>query len=303
MGSVVVVGSINADLLVRVATLPLPGETVLAVDASNAAGGKGQAQAVAAARFGAHTRFISIVGDDVEGHAALSDLQREGIDTVLVRSSTASTGRAIVATDAAGENSIIVIPGANADLEALTADDEKAIEAADVVLMQLENGTNVALEAITAAHGHGTTIILNAAPPPDLDRVAVVGLLGRLDYLIVNENECLRLGGGPDVDASARALAHLAGAVLVTLGAGGGALYRGAGRPLTLPALDVEPVDTTGAGDSFCGVFAAAIAEGRAVESAFQLALVAGSIATLTAGNVPSVPTREQILATGSARL
>lgn len=300
MGRVVVVGSVNADLLVRVAALPAPGETVLATAATSAAGGKGQAQAVAAARFGADVQFIAAVGDDADGRAALAMLT--GVGTSLVRTAPAGTGRAIVAIDDAGENSIIVIPGANAELESLTEADETAIQAADVVLLQLENGTNIALEAITCAHEHGVTVILNAAPPPELDRVATQGLLGRLDYLVVNEHECLRLGGGPDVDSSARALARLAGAVIVTLGARGGSLYRGPGKPLTLPALDVDAVDTTGAGDAFCGVFAAAIAEGRAVESAFQLALVAGSIATLTAGNVPAIPTREQVMAT-SGRL
>ncbi len=302
MGTVVVVGSINADLLVRVSDLPAPGETVLALGATNAAGGKGQAQAVAAARFGAQTGFISIIGDDADGHDALAGLQREGVGTSLVRRSRARTGRAVVATDASGENSIIVIPGANAELDSLTTDDEKAIHEADVVLMQLENGTKVATEAVRCAHKAGVTVILNAAPPPDLSPDALIDLIRDVDILIVNEGECLRIGGGPDVDSSARSLARFARAVVVTLGAAGGALFRGEGAPLRLPALDVDAVDTTGAGDSFCGVFAAAIAEGRALESAFQLALVAGSIATLTEGNVPSSPTREQIMTT-SGRL
>jgi ribokinase len=303
MGRVVVVGSINADLLVRVTSLPAPGETVLALAATSAAGGKGQAQAVAAARFGAAVQFIAAVGDDADGHDALRGLESHHIDIALVRQSGISTGRAVVSIDAAGENSIIVIPGANTDLESLSDADDAAIRTANVVLMQLENGTKVVLEAIACAREHGVTAILNAAPPPELDRVAIVELLGRLDYLVVNEGECERLGGGPDLDSSARALAHLAGTVVVTLGSRGGALYRGTGAPLRLPALDVEPIDTTGAGDAFCGVFAAAIAEGRAVESAFQLALVAGSLATLTPGNVPSSPTRAHVMATGSARL
>jgi ribokinase len=303
MSTVVVVGSVNADLLVRVESLPEPGETVLALGATSAAGGKGQAQAIAAARFGATTQFISIVGDDAEGRDALSGLQREGVDTSLVRTSSNHTGRAVVATDDSGENSIIVIPGANAELDSLTGGDKAAIRVADVVLMQLENGTKVASEAIACAHGAGVTVILNAAPPPELLPLGVDELIGHVDFLIVNEGECLRIGGSPDVDSSARALAQLAGAVLVTLGAAGGSLYRGQGKPLRLPALEVQAVDTTGAGDAFCGVFAAAIAEGRAVESAFQLALVGGSIATLTAGNVPAIPTRDQIMASGLGRL
>ena len=297
--SLVVVGSVNADLLVNVAALPLPGETVLALGSSNAAGGKGQAQAIAAARFGADVRFIAAVGDDDDGRAALSGLGAAGVNVALVRVLTSGTGRAVVAIDEAGENSIIVIPGANAELESLTEADETAISAADVVLLQLENGTSIVAETIAVARQHGVTVVLNAAPPLPLQTTE---LLRGVDYLIVNEGECLRLGGEVDVDASARALASLAGAVLVTLGAQGGLLYRGPGKPLALPALDVDPVDTTGAGDTFCGVFAAAITEGRAVESAFQLALVAGSLATLTRGNVPSSPTREQIMAT-SGRL
>ena len=297
--SLVVVGSVNADLLVNVAALPLPGETVLALGSSNAAGGKGQAQAIAAARFGADVRFIAAVGDDDDGRAALRGLGAAGVNVALVRVLTSGTGRAVVAIDEAGENSIIVIPGANAELESLTEADESAISAADVVLLQLENGTSIVAETIAVARQHGVTVVLNAAPPLPLQTTE---LLRGVDYLIVNEGECLRLGGEVDVDASARALASLAGAVLVTLGAQGGLLYRGPGKPLALPALDVDPVDTTGAGDTFCGVFAAAITEGRAVESAFQLALVAGSLATLTRGNVPSSPTREQIMAT-SGRL
>jgi len=297
--SLVVVGSVNADLLVNVAALPLPGETVLALGSSHAAGGKGQAQAIAAARFGADVQFIAAVGDDDDGHAALGGLGAAGVNVALVRVLTSGTGRAVVAIDEAGENSIIVIPGANAELESLTEADETAISAADVVLLQLENGTSIVAETIAVARQHGVTVVLNAAPPLPLQTTE---LLRGVDYLIVNEGECLRLGGEVDVDASARALASLSGAVLVTLGAQGGLLYRGPGKPLALPALDVDPVDTTGAGDTFCGVFAAAITEGRAVESAFQLALVAGSLATLTRGNVPSSPTREQIMAT-SGRL
>ena len=293
--SLVVVGSVNADLLVNVAALPLPGETVLALGSSNAAGGKGQAQAIAAARFGADVQFIAAVGDDDDGRAALGGLGAAGVNVALVRVLTSGTGRAVVAIDDAGENSIIVIPGANAELESLTEVDETAISAADVVLLQLENGTSIVEETIAVARQHGVTVVLNAAPPLPLQTTE---LLRGVDYLIVNEGECLRMGGGADVDAAARALARLAGAVVVTLGAEGGVLYRGPGRPLALPALEVDAVDTTGAGDTFCGVFAAAIAEGRAVESAFQLALVAGSIATLTEGNVRSSPTRERILAT-----
>lgn len=301
MGSVVVVGSVNADLLVRVANLPLPGETVLALDAANAAGGKGQAQVIAAARFGAQTRFISVVGDDAEGTSALDGLRREGVDTELVRISSARTGLAVVATDSAGENSIIVIAGANVELESLTADDKTAIADADVVLMQLENGIAVVLETISLAREHGVTVVLNAAPPPEVGGTAVFDLLHHVDYLIVNEGECLRIGGGSDVESSARALARLCGSVLVTLGAQGGALYRESQPTLSLPAVTVVPVDTTGAGDTFCGVFAAAIAEGQPIDEAFRLGLTAGSLATLTRGNVPAIPTREQVLATRRA--
>lgn len=301
-GRVVVIGSVNTDLLVRVASLPAPGETVLAREAREAAGGKGRAQATAAARFGAATRFIAAVGDDADGHAVLAELREEGIDTALVRIVDAPTGRAIVSIDDAGENSIVVIPGANGMLDSLTEGDEQAVVDADVVLMQLETGTGIALETITRARENGVTIVLNAAPPPELDRVDVDGLLGGVTYLIVNEVECQRLAGGPDLDESARALAQLCGSVIVTLGGQGGALYRGSGAPLRLPALNVTPLDTTGAGDAFCGVFAAAIAEGRDVESALRLALTAGSLATLTAGNVPASPSREQVLASSLER-
>lgn len=292
-GSVVVIGSVNVDTVLSLDVLPLPGETRIAHDIREHLGGKGQSQALAAARFGSSCRLIAAVGKDHGGELARQTLQSSGVDIGLVRLSAKSTGRAVVSVDAHGENSIVVSPGANADLRALRAADRSAVTAADVLLTQLEAGVDIAYEAIALAHEHGATVILNAAPaaqvPPEV--------LDQVDYLIVNRVESVQLGGGADVDESARTLAEHAGMVVVTLGSEGGRIYSRSAAPLALPALDIEAVDTTGSGDTFCGAFAAGIAQQLPLAEAFQLALIAGSLAALKHGNAPSIPDRSAIIA------
>lgn len=287
-----VVGAINIDTVASVAALPLPGETRIASEMSEHLGGKGQAQAIAAARFGSACEFIAAAGEDAGGARARRYLDDAGVDIALVRTSARPTGRAIVLVDAHGENSIVIEPGANGDLRSLSAADRAAISQADVLLAQLEVHPGLVFEAIALAHDAGVTVILNAAPASALP----VDVLDQVDFLIVNEVECLQLGGARDVDTAARSLARNVGTVIVTLGGAGGRLYCGDDAPLALATLTVEPVDTTGAGDTFCGVFAAAIAQHLTAADAFQLGLVAGSLATLAPGNATAIPDRAAVL-------
>ncbi len=285
IGRVVVVGTVNMDTVVSVDTFALPGETRIASTMQELLGGKGLAQSIAAARFGSSSTLIAAVGDDPNATAARGAMRDAGVDDSLLRTVQVPTGRAIVTVSADGENSIVVNRGANGALIGLTEVDLASIASADVVLAQLEAGPEICGLAIDRAHESGVTVMLNAAPAA----VLAAELLARVDVLIVNEIECEQLGG------SAR-LAALAKAVVVTLGAAGAVLYRDGSAPLALPALAVTPVDTTGAGDTFCGVFAAAVAQGSTLVEALQFALAAGSLATLRSGNVPAIPDRGAVL-------
>jgi len=292
-GRVVVIGSVNVDTVLSLDVLPLPGETRIAHDMREHLGGKGQSQALAAARFGSSCRLIAAVGKDHGGELARQTLQSSGVDISLVRLSAKPTGRAVVSVDAHGENSIVVSPGANAELRALRDADRVAVTETDVLLTQLEAGVDIAYEAITLAHENGVTVMLNAAPAANVP----TEVLDQVDYLIVNRVECVQLGGGSDVDDSARALAEHSGTVVVTLGSEGGRIYSRFDEPLSLSALEIDAVDTTGSGDTFCGAFAAGIAQELPLAEAFQLALIAGSLAALKHGNAPSIPERSAVIA------
>lgn len=287
MPQVVIVGSANVDQIFTVDRIPAPGETVLSTGFSTARGGKGQNQAVAAARAGAATAFIAAVGTDGFGALTTEGLTADGIDTSGVRLLDAPTGTALIAVDGGGENTIIVEAGANAQLTGLTAADVAAIGDAAVLAMQLEIPLQTVIEAATAAHSAGTTVLLNAAPIMDLP----AGLLAILDVLIVNEHEAAHLGAG----RPASELTTLVPTVVVTLGAKGAVLYEREAPEVRVPAPSVSAVDATGAGDTFCGAFAAALSEGAQVADALRFAVVAGSLSVQAHGAVPSIPSRAEI--------
>ncbi len=285
--SVVVVGSANVDQVLSVDRIPAPGETVLAHGKSTARGGKGQNQAVAAARAGARTTFIGAIGHDAFGDTTLAGLTADDIDVSFVRRVDAPTGTALIAVDGAGENTIIVEPGANAHLKQLSSDEVTAIGQADVLLVQLEIPMDTVVAASVAASAHGTTVILNAAPMASLP----VELIDALDILIVNEHEAALLAAQRAVDD----LTNLVPIVIVTLGAGG-AVVRRAGEPeLRVPAPRVVAVDATGAGDTVCGAFASALADGLELARALEFAVTAASLSVEHFGAVPSIPNREAI--------
>jgi len=274
----VVVGSANLDLVARTLRLPGPGETVLGSDFAQHPGGKGLNQAVAAARAGVTVAFLGAVGDDDAGRTLRTVAANEGIDMSGLRvADGVATGRAVITVDDSGENSIVVIPGANARVHV------DVLPAATVVLAQLEVPVATVIAAFAAARSAGSRTMLNPAPVP-VDGLSDE-LLSLCDILVPNEHEVELLGG---VD---RLLASGVGAVVVTQGAAGVTVTEVPGATTwSVEAFEVDPVDTTGAGDAFCGALAARLAGGDDLRPAVRYAAAGGALATTSAGAVPSLP-------------
>lgn len=305
---IVVIGSINVDLVVRVATLPRPGETVLGGRFASVHGGKGANQAVAAARAGGHTTFVARVGDDSMGHSAIEAFHAEGIETDFITiTPECPTGVALILVDAAGENSIAVAGGAN---DRLSTDDieraRPAIEAADVVLLQLEVPLAAVAHAVTIARAAGTRVILNPAPARPLPATLLAGV----DILTPNETEAESLAArGSDTVPSATDVEGTAGtllglgprAVVVTLGPAGALVAVAADRTY-VPAFPVEPLDTVAAGDVFNGCLAVSLAEGGDLVGAARFAAAAAAISVTREGAQTSAPDRGEIDAFLAAR-
>lgn len=288
------VGSANMDIVFTVERIPQPGETLLAESVATYPGGKGLNQAVAASRAGAATTFIGALGTDDHGDELAATMTDAGIDRSLVRRSAAPTGQAFIVVADSAENTIIVASGANADITALADAERAAVAAAAVLLMQLELPMEVVLEAAEAARAAGTTVMLNAAPARELPDE----LIAALDYLIVNEHEACLIGGSEDLAEASQRLASRVDRLIVTLGADGSVLYDGGEEAARVPARRVTAVDTTGAGDTYCGAFAAAIAEGQGLEAAVEFATAAAALSVQALGAVPSIPRRDRIEAT-----
>jgi ribokinase len=278
--TVVVVGSANLDLIASLDAIPAPGETVLAGDVEQRAGGKGLNQAVAAARADATTTFVAAVGDDDAAEVLLGAARDSGVDPALVRSESGASGTAWIMVGRDGENAIVVTSAANATLSSLTEAERDAVVDATVVVAQLETPLTAVTEAAVATTG---TFVLNAAPARDLPD----DLLSQVDVLVVNEGEAAALNG---VDA----LLQRVGAVVVTLGAKGALVADDHGRR-EVAGVRADVVDTTGAGDTFTGYLAAALAAGSSLDDAVARAVVAGAIAVERPGAVPSIPTAEEV--------
>lgn len=281
MSDVVVVGSANVDLVLAVQRIPRPGETVLATGLTRGPGGKGANQAVAAARAGASTAFVASLGDDESGALLRDALGAAGVQLGLVSTTRTPTGTAIITVDAEGENAITVAPAANAEL-ALNESSESAIRAAAVVLAQLE----IPFETVRAAAQASSYFVLNAAPAAELDD----DLLAHVDLLVVNEHEAEVIGGSDPA-----ALMERVPAAVVTLGGAGALVLRRGETEVRVAGVEVEVVDTTAAGDTFCGVLAAALAAGAGLTEAVKRANVAASLSVETAGAISSVPQGEAI--------
>lgn len=285
---VTVVGSANLDLVLRVAAVPGPGETVLAHGREEHVGGKGLNQAVAAARAGAATAFVGAVGDDEAGGRLLGALVADGVDTTGVARREGASGNALIVVADTGENSIVVDPGANGVAEQLSGSQRALVAAASVVLCQLEVPIGLVASAAAAGRDAGARVMLNAAPARSLPE----NLLRGVDVLVVNEHEAATLSGEADPERAARALADLVPDVVVTLGAAGALHVPADGQVRRVPGIPADVVDTTGAGDAFTGVLAAHLATGGRVSDGLARAVAAGSLAVRTRGAVPSLPTR-----------
>ncbi|WP_285550510.1 ribokinase [Actinoplanes regularis] len=286
---VVVVGSANMDLVGLAEKLPRPGETVLGDDFVMTPGGKGANQAIAAARAGGATTFLGAIGSDSFGVTLSSRLASTGVDTSQVRTSYGSSGVAVIMVDRAGENSILVSPGANRTFLDLTDDERARVAEADVLLCQQEIPMGTVAAALAAARESGTRTILNAAPARELPP----GLLDQVDLLVVNETEAQTITGGPAADLAA--LLALVPRVVLTLSGDGSRYADRDGRDVHVPAFSVEVVDTTAAGDAFCGALAVAWAEGRELLDAVRWANAAGAAAVRKIGASNALPSRAEI--------
>jgi ribokinase len=272
MGRVVVVGSLNVDLVTRVERHPLPGETLMGEGLQRLAGGKGGNQAVAARLAGADVAMIGCVGDDDGGAAYVARLAALGIDCSGIRTVAGTpTGHALVTVDAAGENVIVVVPGSNSSVRADDLAPVDRLGPGDVLLTQMEVPAAVTAQAVRRAVARGARAVLNLAPyaglPPDVVAAAAP--------VVVNEHEALQLADSGLMPAT----------MVVTFGAAGASWDGDRSTGPQVPPAEV--VDTTGAGDAFCGALAAALASGADRHAALQSALAAGADAVRRAGAQP----------------
>ena len=286
---IVVAGSANMDLVGLAPRLPAPGETILGDDFVMTPGGKGANQAIAAVRAGGRCTFLGAIGSDAFGVTINARLTAAGVDTAHLRTAYGSSGVAVIMVDRAGENSILVSPGANRAFVALTADESAAIGAGDVLLCQQEIPADTVLQAARAARAGRTRVILNAAPAREM----APELLEAVDLLVVNEGEARAITGPGELNMDA--LLAAVPRVVLTLG-GAGAWYADReGRSERVPPFPVQVVDSTAAGDAFTGALAVAWGEGRDIVEAVRWACAAGAVCVRTVGAYPSLPSRADI--------
>ena len=279
---VVVVGSANLDLVATLDHLPKPGETIVALDYAEHAGGKGVNQAVACARMGARTAFVGCVGNDDAGVFLRGVLENEGIDTTMLRIVDMPTGRAFINVDSRGENEIVVVSGANTQVG--VAQNPFILPTSHVLLMQLEIPLQTVTAALTAARKGGAVTVLNPAPYRSLTGE----ILSLVDVIVPNETESAACGGTQAL------LAAGVGTVVTTLGEKG-AVINTVSSETSISPHNVVAVDTVGAGDAFIGALSAEIARGTSISEAAAVGAVAGALATTVRGAVPSLPTQTSV--------
>ena len=296
--TVVVVGSLNMDLVTRASRLPRGGETLVGQSFATVPGGKGANQAVAAARLGAGVAMIGCIGSDAYGAQLRDALLVEGSDCQAVSEVPGSSGVALIVVDDSSQNAIVIVAGSNGQLTpaSLLAFDA-VLQAAEVIVCQLEVPMDTVGYALKRGRELGKTVILNPAPasgPLPADWYACI------DYLIPNESEASALSGVPvdSLDSAKVAATHLlkagAGKVIVTLGSQGALFADGQGFEHLL-APKVQAVDTTAAGDTFVGGFAAALASGQSEAEAIRFGQVAAALSVTRAGAQPSIPTLHDV--------
>ena len=290
-GRVVVVGSVNCDHIVAQPRLPLPGETMFGRSFATIAGGKGLNQAVAAARMGSDVAVIGPVGEDARGEELIAVLAGEGVDvTRLVVQPGAVTGTAHVSVLESGENSIVVVPGANASAGWSSAD-EAAVWAASVVMAQLERPLGLVRAAFDSAREHGALTVLTPAPVVPEARA----LFPLVDVLLLNALEARTLTGVESVRRAAEHLSRTVDLVIVTRGSRSTLVAQRGSIVAETPARRVDVVDTTGAGDCFAGALVARLVAGDSLPQALEWATLAASVSVTRRGASSSVPNWEEL--------
>lgn len=287
---ILVAGSANLDFVVRASRIPGPGETVLGENFETFAGGKGANQAVACARAGGKVAFLGALGRDLYGDNLLYTLQADGVNTRYVRRVTEPTGAAFITVSPEGENAITVASGANNTLKPEHLPDLKGFKA---LVMPLETPMPTVVAYYRKARTAGLKTVLNAAPATQLPDE----LFPLLDVMVTNQHEIFINAAGHDnyADAAQEILRKGAGMVIITLGSEGCLLVTQE-KTVTVPAIPIEPVDTTGAGDTFVGAFLAEWMRGSSIDKAARFAVVASGIACTKVGAQASMPRRDEIL-------
>lgn len=295
--TILVIGSSNTDMTAKTAELPRPGETVLGGVFTMGAGGKGANQAVAAQRLGGKVKFICKVGKDMFGDNSIAQYEKEGLDTSGILRSELPSGVALIYVDSHAENCIVVASGANGDL---TEDDieksRKDLESCDILLLQLESPIPSVLKAAKIAHQAGKTVVLNPAPACPLPEE----IFRNIDLFIPNETELSTFSGMPvtsqeEAQAAAKAMqAKGVGKLIVTMGSKGALICEG-GPSVFVPAHKVKAVDTTAAGDTFCGALCVAISEGKSLKEAAEFACAASALTVQKMGAQNSIPYRKDL--------
>ena len=294
---ILVIGSSNTDMTAKTQELPRPGETVLGGVFTMGAGGKGANQAVAAQRLGGDVQFICKVGKDMFGDNAIAQYEKEGLDTSGILRSRLPSGVALIYVDSHAENCIVVASGANGDLsEADIEASRQAILNCGILLLQLESPVPSVLKAAKMAHEAGATVVLNPAPACALPEE----LFRYIDLFIPNETELSTFSGLPvnnaeDAFKAAKAMqAKGVGKLIVTMGSKGALICEGSTSDF-VPAHKVKAVDTTAAGDTFCGALCVAISEGKSLKEAAEFACAASALTVQKMGAQNSIPFRKDI--------
>lgn len=293
---ILVIGSLNMDLSIDLAKMPVTGETILGRGIAYKAGGKGANQACAAGKLGGRVRMLGCVGQDEFGQKLVKSLSESGVETDYIKESRAlPTGTAVIYVDDNGDNSIVVIPGANmaCDIEYLKEQDEQ-FQWCDYVVLQMEIPYEAVWYSVKRAKELGKMVILNPAPAPDEIPEEILSLV---DYLTPNETEIIALNGKSKDDireGAEKLLGRGVSNVIATLGDRGALLVNRYGETF-YPARKVVSVDTTAAGDCFNGAMVAALAEGQSEAEAILFANIASSIAVTRKGAQESLPIREEV--------
>jgi ribokinase len=296
MTDILVIGSLNADLVVRAPRFPAPGETIQGEDLVIFPGGKGANQAVAAARLGAKVAMVGRVGKDSFGTTLIDNLKNNKVDVRhILRDDSTPTGTAVIVLDSHGQNTIVVSPGANGKVNSTDIEPEAFMDS-PILLAQFEIPLETVIYSANLAREKKLRILLNPAPA----RTLPDELLMTVDYIVPNETELGLLTGKPvnnlgSIEEACRSLvARGAQNIIVTLGANG-ALIVNKNRAKHIPAYEVKVVDTTAAGDAFVGGLAVGLLNGKSLEDAVQYACACGALAVTKFGAQPSLPTTEDI--------